>query len=59
MIHPNEWLNHFQTLLNEGVEVPADLKNVLETLKKEPSFSELDFGISTKEIEKASPGVDK
>ena len=67
IIHPNEWLNHFQTLLNEGVEAPADLKNELEILEKEPSFSELDFRISTKEIEKAlnrlnekaSPGVDK
>ena len=48
-------------------EAPADLKNELEILEKEPSFSELDFRISTKEIEKAlnrqnekaSPGVDE
>ena len=43
----------FQTLLNEGVEAPTDSKNELEILEKEASFSELDFRISTKEIEKA------
>ena len=66
-IHPNTWLQHFKNLLNNGVPAPCNMINELETLENVPFFSELDFRITTNEIEKAlrrlnkkaSPGADK
>ena len=67
IIPPNEWLNHFQTLLTEGTEAPEILTNELKKLENEPYFSQLDYSIEISEIEgalkrlnkRASPGPDK
>ena len=66
-IQPNEWLSHFQVLLNNGKETPSVLLKELEHVEKIPTFSELDSRISIRDIEKAlkrlkqkaAPGPDK
>ena len=66
-IHPNEWLDHFQKLFNETKPTQPCLLQELERLEKYPYFSDLDFRISVKDIEralkrlnkKASPGPDR
>ena len=65
---PKSWLEHFQSLLNDGEDATSDHIRELETLENSrPFFSELDFRIENNEIEKAlkrlnkkaSPGIDK
>ena len=66
-IHPNEWMSHFQSLLNDGPAPSPSLIEELENYEQCPMFSELDVRISDEEIlkafrklnTKASPGVDK
>ena len=66
VIAPSEWLEHFQTLLNDGKDATFEFINELETLENKPFFSQLDYKIENREIEKAlknlnrkaSPGVD-
>ena len=66
-IQPNDWLSHFQVLLNNGKETPSVLLKELEHVEKIPTFSELDSRISIRDIEKAlkrlkqkaAPGPDK
>ena len=67
VIHPEEWLSHFKLLFNEDSETPNESIKELESCEEEPAFSELDFRISSYDIEKAlkrlnknsSPGPDK
>ena len=35
-IPPNDWLSHFQLLLNNGKEIPSNLLKELEQLEKQP-----------------------
>ena len=66
-IEPNDWLNHFQELLNEGEDAPDSFKLELHRLESEPRFSKLDYRISVSELNKAmkrlntksAPGTDK
>ena len=58
-IHPCEWFSHFQSLLNEGSETATDIQNKLEALENEPVFSELDFMITLKDIERAMQRINK
>ena len=66
-IHPNDWISHFQSLLNDGPAPSSSLKHELEKYGHSPVFTELDRRISDEEILKAfrkinikaAPGVDK
>ena len=58
-IHPSEWLSHFKSLLNEGLKNPRSRLQEMESLEKEPHFSELDFRISRKEIDTAFKKLNK
>ena len=66
-IPPSEWLNYFQSLLNEKNATAPEKLEELQTLEQEPYFSELDYAITTEEIasalkrlnRKSSPGPDK
>ena len=65
-IHPDDWVSHFQTLLNEGRDTPPNFIAELDQYEQLPSFSELDSRITSSDVEKAlkrlkkkaAPGVD-
>ena len=44
-------LKHFNALLNDAVAAQTMLHDELETLEKQPLFSQLDFRITTYEID--------
>ena len=66
-IHPDEWLTHFQTLLNDDRNTSQSMIDELVKFEGEPAFSELDYTIKDSEINNAlnkmnvtaSPVVDK
>ena len=58
-ISPDSWLEHFQFLLNNGKEAPAELVNELESLENSPFLSHLDYKIQKCEIEKALKGINR
>ena len=65
-IHPNEWVAHFHSLRNEGRDTQHTLMAELDNFEKQKSFCELDFRITSSDVETAlkrlkkgaAPGVD-
>ena len=57
-IQPDEWVAHFQSLLNDGLDTSSNMIEELVKFEKDPTFSELDFSILENEIEKALKKMD-
>ena len=66
-IDPSEWQIHFQSLLNQKSDLTSETCAEIKRMENSPSFSDLDFRITSQDImkafkrlnKKATPGPDK